>query len=57
MQAKPEAGTPETARVAALSGADLIAEAMRLAAINRLCGTDHTGAVLDRLAALLDNKG
>lgn len=49
--------SPEAARVAALSGPELIAEAERLAEINRQCGTPHTAAVLDRLAELLDNKG
>lgn len=49
--------SPEVARVAALSGPELIAEAERLAEINRQCGTPHTAAVLDRLAELLDNKG
>lgn len=47
----------DAARVAAMTGPELIAEAMRLAAINRQCGTPHTAAVLDRLAELLDNKG
>lgn len=49
--------SPEAARVAAMTGPDLLAEADRLARCLDLSGMHHTAAILRRLAELLNNKG
>lgn len=47
----------DAARVAAMTGPELLAEADRLARCLELSGMHHTAAMLRRLADLLNNKG
>lgn len=49
-------GTNDPAKVPALSGAELMAEARRLARLNDLSHTHYTAAVLRRLCELLEQR-